>query len=112
MPPSPAELLTTATAATTAGGENGVSTRLRLLDPAPRSVTQLTPAALPAGDVEALYVHIPFCFHKCHYCDFYSITRQGEDRMGRFVELLLAEADQWRASAVGAGAKPRTIFFG
>ena len=25
----------------------------------------------------ALYVHVPFCFHKCHYCDFYSITRQS-----------------------------------
>src|SRR5436853_2406431 len=55
------------------------------------------PSALPAADVEGLYVHIPFCFHKCHYCDFYSITRQGEGRMERFVELVLAEAEQWRA---------------
>ena len=21
-----------------------------------------------------LYIHIPFCFSKCHYCDFYSLT--------------------------------------
>src|SRR4051812_34211071 len=57
----------------------------------------LRPSALPPADVEGLYVHIPFCFHKCHYCDFYSITRQGEGRMERFVELVLAEADQWSA---------------
>ena len=31
---------------------------------------------LPAVEVPALYVHVPFCFHKCHYRDFYSITRQ------------------------------------
>ena len=40
---------------------------------------------LPRTDVPGLYVHIPFCFHKCHYCDFYSITRQTPDRMDRFV---------------------------
>src|SRR3954467_6288429 len=72
----------------------------------------LEPARLPTGRVDALYVHVPFCFHKCHYCDFYSITRQGEDRMERFVELLLAEADLWRKSPVGAAAQPRTVFFG
>jgi oxygen-independent coproporphyrinogen-3 oxidase len=72
----------------------------------------LDPARLPAGDVEGLYVHVPFCFHKCHYCDFYSITRQGDDRMARFVDLLLAEADLWLRSPAGAGARPRTIFFG
>jgi oxygen-independent coproporphyrinogen-3 oxidase len=62
--------------------------------------------------VHALYVHVPFCFHKCHYCDFYSITRQGEERMGRFVDLMLREADLWLASPVGREAKPRTVFFG
>jgi oxygen-independent coproporphyrinogen-3 oxidase len=57
-----------------------------------------------------LYVHVPFCFHKCHYCDFYSITRQTPERMERFVDLLLAEADVWRDG--GPAVKPRTIFFG
>jgi coproporphyrinogen III oxidase-like Fe-S oxidoreductase len=26
------------------------------------------------GSAESVYVHVPFCFHKCHYCDFYSIV--------------------------------------
>jgi len=61
--------------------------------------------------VPGLYVHVPFCFHKCHYCDFYSITRQKPDRMAAFVELVLAEADQWRAAG-GPTVRPRTVFFG
>ena len=43
-----------------------------------------------------LYVHVPFCFHKCHYCDFYSITRQADGRMAAFVDRLLGEAAAWR----------------
>jgi len=46
--------------------------------------------------VPGLYVHIPFCFHKCHYCDFYSITAQTPERMERFVELILREARMWK----------------
>ena len=69
---------------------------------------ELDPAALPAAAVEGLYVHVPFCFHKCHYCDFYSITRQTPDRMARFVDRVLAEADQW----AGRPVAPRTAFFG
>ena len=68
------------------------------------------PLVLPAALVEGLYVHIPFCFHKCHYCDFYSITRQTDERMAGFVDLLLREARAW--SAHPPEIRPRTIFFG
>lgn len=72
----------------------------------------LSPADVPAADVTGLYVHVPFCFHKCHYCDFYSITRQDESRMARFVDRMLREAEQWQASATRAVVRPRTVFFG
>jgi len=57
--------------------------------------------------IPGLYIHVPFCAHKCHYCDFYSITRQPEERLRRFVDLLLAESDGWAESL-----RPRTVFFG
>src|SRR6185369_11688761 len=75
-----------------------------------QSEIALNPSLLPQTCVEALYVHIPFCFHKCHYCDFYSITRQTPQRMERFVDLILDEAQTWtRPPAV---VRPRTVFFG
>jgi oxygen-independent coproporphyrinogen-3 oxidase len=79
------------------------------VDPPPIGIR---PADLPAAAVPGLYVHIPFCFHKCHYCDFYSITRQTPQRMQRFVDLLLAEADLWASHNARPTLRPRTIFFG
>lgn len=80
--------------------------RLALHEPSVR----LAPSMIPAARMDALYVHIPFCFHKCHYCDFYSITRQTPERMERFVDLLLAEADLWTRDR--DRITPRTVFFG
>src|SRR5437868_10272839 len=71
----------------------------------------LHPRTLPRAMVPGLYVHIPFCFHKCHYCDFYSITRQDAQRMTRFVDLILREAELW-TNADSTTVLPRTIFFG
>jgi oxygen-independent coproporphyrinogen-3 oxidase len=72
------------------------------------SEESLTPRHLRAAAVEGLYLHIPFCFHKCHYCDFYSITQQPAERMSGFVDRILLEAQQW----AGREIKPQTIFFG
>lgn len=72
----------------------------------------LEPQHLPAVIVDALYIHVPFCFHKCHYCDFYSITRQSPQRMRHFVERVLQEAAMWSNLAAAPRIKPRTIFFG
>src|SRR3954454_149501 len=71
----------------------------------------LRPEHLPRAPIPGLYVHIPFCFHKCHYCDFYSITRQTPERMTRFVDLLLEDADMWTTPDAPV-VRPRTIFYG
>lgn len=80
---------------------------LNLLNP---TVSLIQTAQFRAARIPALYVHIPFCAHKCHYCDFYSITGQTDGRMERFVTLLLAEADLWLSG--GPAIRPRTVFFG
>lgn len=78
--------------------------RLDLISP----TVLLTPDQVTPAPVHGLYVHIPFCFHKCHYCDFYSITHQSRERMEKFVELLLIEASFWQHHRL----RPRTVFFG
>ncbi len=60
--------------------------------------------------IHGLYLHVPFCFHKCHYCDFYSLVESpGTDRQEAFTERLIEEL-QWRATQ--AQLRPATIFVG
>ncbi len=44
----------------------------------------------PSCRIDGAYLHIPFCFHKCHYCDFYSLV-ETRGREGAFVDRLIAE---------------------
>ena len=62
-----------------------------------------------APHVRSLYVHVPFCFHKCHYCDFYSVV-DTRDRMAPFCDRLETELDTI-AHATGRPALD-TIFIG
>lgn len=57
----------------------------------------------------ALYVHIPFCEHKCIYCDFYSITKL--DKYDEFTSNLLKEIDYY-ADLYSNQYEIITIFFG
>ena len=61
------------------------------------------------GSVRHLYVHLPFCSHRCGYCDFVTVTG-GRDSHGRYVDALLAELELERASLAPDGLE--TIFLG
>jgi len=87
---------------------------------AARSVTQTTPITVERqratardalkpvqSQISSLYIHVPFCFHKCHYCDFYSFV-DSRDRQEDFLQALLTEL---RALAPAARAL-KTIFVG
>ena len=61
-----------------------------------------------SGGVRGAYVHVPFCFHKCHYCDFYSIV-DSRDRQPAFVDRLIAE---FQAASGYVNRPLETIFVG
>ncbi len=69
-----------------------------------------SPSGLASVVVRGLYLHVPFCHSKCHYCDFYSIIGQDEARKEAFVDNVLAELDLWRDA--GPTLVPHTLFFG
>ena len=54
----------------------------------------------------SVYVHVPFCAHKCAYCAFYSHL-PDRATVDRYVSALIQEME-W----VGPGLAPRTVFFG
>lgn len=68
-------------------------------------------AAGGTDPVRSLYLHVPFCTHKCHYCDFYSIVDPRDrraafvDRMGRELAALAARTrgEPLRSVFVGGG---------
>ncbi len=58
-----------------------------------------------------LYVHIPFCVHKCHYCDFNSLER-SKPEWKNYQRALISELKHWTESPMFAGRKLSSIFFG
>jgi len=44
------------------------------------------------GHVRHLYVHLPFCAHRCGYCDFVTVVGRGEQH-GSYVGALLTELE-------------------
>jgi putative oxygen-independent coproporphyrinogen III oxidase len=44
------------------------------------------------GDVRHLYVHLPFCAHRCGYCDFVTVVGRVGQHAG-YVDALLAELE-------------------
>ena len=59
----------------------------------------------------SIYLHIPYCLHKCPYCDFntYAVSSIPERE---YVAALLAELDYRVAQAAWRGRTVRSIYFG
>ena len=58
--------------------------------------------------IRHLYVHLPFCAHRCGYCDF--VTAVGrEEQHGAYVDALLAELELERGVL---SAELETVFLG
>jgi oxygen-independent coproporphyrinogen-3 oxidase len=67
--------------------------------PTPIAVRGRAPEGTP------LYVHLPFCAAKCHYCDFFSVAAHGHDRAANVAAIL-------REAEIYAPSRPRTVFVG
>src|SRR5215471_2840766 len=62
--------------------------------------------AVMSERVRHLYIHLPFCAHRCGYCDF--VTATGRDHLhGAYVDVLLRELAEEHD-----GTPVETIFLG
>ena len=57
-----------------------------------------------------IYLHIPFCKSKCHYCDFCSFPKMGENDMRMYCQTLRAQIKE-QAAAYG-DREVDTVYFG
>ena len=60
------------------------------------------------GHVRHLYVHLPFCAHRCGYCDFVTVVGRQAQHAG-YVDALLTELELERACLA---ADVETVFLG
>ncbi len=85
---------------------SGASVRIGFQAPAATRAGAALPAPRPGPPVESLYVHVPFCAHKCEYCAFYSAPGSG-DETNRYVAALVREME-----LIAGQCRPKTVFFG
>lgn len=52
-------------------------------------------APLFAGKGHGLYLHIPFCQEKCGYCNLFSVTGQGKEAIGRYLDAVERQCAQY-----------------
>ncbi|MBM3793537.1 MAG: coproporphyrinogen III oxidase family protein [Acidobacteria bacterium] len=65
-------------------------------------------AAAPLG----LYLHIPFCRKRCHFCYFKVYTDKPAAEVEAYLDTLIAEMRLYADNAFLGGRKPKFIYFG
>src|SRR5437867_357948 len=77
------------------------------LDHAPSTLNP-QPSTLPLG----IYVHIPFCRKRCHFCYFKVYTDKDSRAIRAYIEALLREFSLYAGKPFVGGRKPNFIYFG
>ena len=66
------------------------------------------PAAVPLG----IYVHIPFCRKRCHFCYFKVYTDKDSAAIRGYIDAVLREAALYADKPFVGGRKPNFVYFG
>jgi oxygen-independent coproporphyrinogen-3 oxidase len=69
--------------------------------------------AAPSGPVPlGLYLHIPFCRKRCHFCYFRVYTNKSARQVEHYLELLAREWDLYAAAPALSGRPLNFVYFG
>ncbi len=66
------------------------------------------PAEVPLG----LYVHIPFCAERCHYCYYRSYAKTSVAQIDQYLEAILSELAQYASAPSILGRNLDFVYFG
>src|SRR5262245_38155749 len=68
----------------------------------------------PPSPIRFCYVHVPFCLHKCYYCDFFSLGISAADiPETAYLKALVQELHRWQQSLASAYlTELQTLFWG
>jgi oxygen-independent coproporphyrinogen III oxidase len=66
------------------------------------------PAKVPLG----LYLHIPFCRKRCHFCYFRVYTDKNANEVGQYLDVLAHEWELYLEQPAIAGRKVDFVYFG
>ena len=58
-----------------------------------------------------IYIHVPFCIHKCPYCGFLSAPPESDDEVENYMDHLVKEVGM-AGGAYGGARKVDTVFIG
>jgi oxygen-independent coproporphyrinogen-3 oxidase len=64
------------------------------------------------GNPLGLYLHIPFCRKRCHFCYFRVYTGVKSEEIRSYIEAALTELRLYASKAFVGGRKPKFIYFG
>ena len=81
----------------------------------PERVQEVTAAldrAPAAGTPLGVYLHIPFCRKRCHFCYFRVYTDKDSSAIKAYLDLAVRELELYAAHPFIGGRKPQFVYFG
>jgi oxygen-independent coproporphyrinogen-3 oxidase len=72
------------------------------------SLEQAARPGVPLG----IYLHIPFCRKRCHFCYFRVYTDKDATAIKGYLDLAIAELTQYAAKPFISGRRPQFVYFG
>jgi oxygen-independent coproporphyrinogen-3 oxidase len=59
-----------------------------------------------------LYIHVPFCVERCHYCYYRSYSEVSRAQTDRYLDAILKEVTRYGAQPALSGRRPGVLYFG
>ena len=77
------------------------------------SLDAIPALAAPAADTPlGLYLHVPFCRKRCHFCYFRVYTNKNAQEVETYLDLVAREWELYARQRAVAGRPPNFVYFG